>query len=80
MRQSILHLILDCLDVTVAPGVSNLEPAIEGFKMPDVLQMLQGLGVKILLVVTLFVLCQPLTLQIKLPHMLLTQSCLRWFV
>jgi guanidinopropionase len=34
---------LDCLDVTVAPGVSNLEPAIEGFKMPDVLQMLQGL-------------------------------------
>ncbi|MGB2096911.1 MAG: arginase family protein, partial [Candidatus Puniceispirillales bacterium] len=23
--------------------VSNLEPAIEGFKMPDVLQMLQGL-------------------------------------
>jgi guanidinopropionase len=34
---------LDCLDVTVAPGVSNLEPAIEGFKMPDVLKMLQGL-------------------------------------
>ena len=34
---------LDCLDVTVAPGVANLEPAIEGFKMPDVLQMLQGL-------------------------------------
>ena len=34
---------LDCLDVTVAPGVSNLEPAIEGFKMPDVLSMLQGL-------------------------------------
>ena len=34
---------LDCLDVTVAPGVANLEPAIEGFKMPDVLQLLQGL-------------------------------------
>ena len=68
---------LDCLDVTVAPGVSNLEPAIEGFKMPDVLQMLQGLRGKMLLVVMLSVLCQPLTLQIKLPHMLLTQLCLR---
>jgi guanidinopropionase len=34
---------LDCLDVTVAPGVANLEPAIEGFKMPDVLKLLQGM-------------------------------------
>ena len=38
---------LDCLDVTVAPGVSNLEPAIEGFKMPDVLsRCCKDLGVK----------------------------------
>ena len=34
---------LDCLDATVAPGVANLEPAIEGFMMPDVLKLLQGM-------------------------------------
>ena len=34
---------LDCLDASVAPGVANLEPAIEGFMMPDVLKLLQGM-------------------------------------
>ena len=34
---------LDCLDAAVAPAVANLEPAIEGFKMPEVLKLLQGI-------------------------------------
>ena len=34
---------LDCLDSVVAPGVANLEPAIEGFSMKDVLGLLQGM-------------------------------------
>jgi guanidinopropionase len=33
---------IDCLDSAVAPGVANLEPAIESFMMPDVLKLLQG--------------------------------------
>ena len=32
---------LDYLDSAVAPGVVNLEPAIEGFTMPDVLKLVQ---------------------------------------
>ena len=34
---------LDCLDSAVAPAVANLEPAIEGFKMLDVLKLLHGM-------------------------------------
>ena len=34
---------LDCLDPVFAPGVANLEPAIEGFSMKDVLGLLQGM-------------------------------------
>ena len=33
---------LDCLDPTVAPGVANIEPAFEGFRMPDVMKLLHG--------------------------------------
>ena len=32
---------LDYLDSAVAPGVVNLEPAVVGFMMPDVLKLLQ---------------------------------------
>lgn len=32
---------LDCLDPTVAPGVANLEPAFEGFKIDQVMRLLQ---------------------------------------
>ncbi len=34
---------LDCLDVTVAPGVANLEAGVEGLFIRDVMPMLQGL-------------------------------------
>jgi guanidinopropionase len=33
---------LDCLDPSVAPGVANLEAAFEGFRVPDVTKLLQG--------------------------------------
>lgn len=33
---------LDCLDPTVAPAVSNLEPGCEGFKMNQAVQLLQS--------------------------------------
>ncbi len=34
---------LDCLDPTVAPGVSNIEAGIEGFRVNQVMQVLQAL-------------------------------------
>jgi len=34
---------LDCLDPTVAPGVANLEPAFEGFRVPDVMRVIQSM-------------------------------------
>lgn len=34
---------LDCLDPMVAPGVSNIEAACDGFRMSDVTRLLQGL-------------------------------------
>lgn len=33
---------LDCLDPTIAPAVANIEPAFEGFKIPDVMKLLHG--------------------------------------
>lgn len=34
---------LDCLDPTVAPGVSNLEPGCDGLRMNDATRIIQGL-------------------------------------
>jgi guanidinopropionase len=34
---------LDCLDPTIAPAVSNLEPGCEGFKVDQVMKILQSL-------------------------------------
>lgn len=34
---------LDCLDPTVAPGVSNIEPGCEGFRINQVMKVLQAL-------------------------------------
>ncbi|MCG8636058.1 MAG: arginase family protein [Desulfobacterales bacterium] len=34
---------LDCLDPTIAPGVSNLEPGCEGFKVDQVMKILRSL-------------------------------------
>ena len=33
---------LDCLDPTVAPGVSNLEPGEDGFKMDQAIEILRS--------------------------------------
>ena len=33
---------LDCLDPTVAPGVSNLEPGEDGFKMDQAVELLRS--------------------------------------
>ena len=34
---------LDCLDVTVAPGTANIEPAFKGFNMDEVTHLIQSL-------------------------------------
>ena len=34
---------LDCLDVTVAPGVANLEPAFRGFNIDEARKLIQSL-------------------------------------